>query len=150
MECKPFWNASLFSNKKIISLSILLHPNRSRNSVAIWPTCCIIPWRSGEQDQQNQWWMTFQIFSLPIYRNSHPARQCFEFHGNNWINGKTWGIELPITNFTLSILTQWRTSHLLKISNLIILFNTVQTHTKKYLVLHDLINDIMCRYQTCK
>jgi len=25
--------------------------------------------------------------------NSHPARQCFVCHGNNWINGKTRGIE---------------------------------------------------------
>ena len=25
--------------------------------------------------------------------NNHPARQCFVCHGNNWINGKTRGIE---------------------------------------------------------
>ena len=86
---------------------------------------CSIPWRSGEQNQQNQWGTTLQIFSLPINRNSHPARQCFVCHGYNWFNGKTWGIELPITYSTLSILTQWRASRSLKIYNLIILFNTV-------------------------
>ena len=48
----------------------------------------------------------FQIFSLSIHWNSHPARQCFVCHGNNWINGKTGGIELPITNFIYNFLTQ--------------------------------------------
>ena len=84
-------------NKGTLYHGFPLHPNRSRDSRAIWPTCGSIPRRSWEQNQQNQWWKTLQIFSLPIYRNSHPARQCFVRHGYNWINGKTWGIELPIT-----------------------------------------------------
>ena len=49
---------------------------------------------------------TLQIFSLPINRNSHPARQRFVCHGYKGFNGKTRGIELSITYFTLSILTQ--------------------------------------------
>ena len=37
---------------------------------------------------------------------SHPARQCFVCHGNNWINGKTRGIEYPMTNFIYNIFSQ--------------------------------------------
>ena len=77
-------------------------------------TCCPIPWRSWEPNQQHQWRKAFQILSLPIHRNSHPAWQCFMCHGNYRLNGKTWGIELPITNSNYNILTQWRASRSLK------------------------------------
>ena len=73
-----------------------------------------IPWRSREQNQQNQPWTSFQILSLSIHWNGHPARQCFLCHGNNWINGKTEGIELPITDLIYNILTQWHASRSLK------------------------------------
>ena len=53
------------------------------------------------ENNHSQWWTAFQIFSLSIHWNCHPARQCFVCHGNNWINGKTGGIELPITIFYL-------------------------------------------------
>ena len=108
-----------------------LYPYWSRDSRSIRSSCCSIPWRSGEQNQQNQWGTTLQILSLPINRNSHPARQCLVCHGYNWFNGKTWRIKLPITYSTLSILTQWRASRSLKLSNLIILFNTVNIHSSK-------------------
>ena len=51
-----------------------------------------------------------------------------QIKANDEFNGETWGIKLPITYSTLFILTQWRASRLLKISNLIILFNTVNIY----------------------
>ena len=90
------------------------HPYRSRDSWAFWSTCRPIPWRPWEQNQQHQWRKALQILPFPIYWNSHPARQRFMCNGNHRFNGKTGGIELPITNFNHSILTQWRASRSLE------------------------------------
>ena len=73
----------------------------------------------------------FKKVTIRNIGNSHTARQCFMCHGYNRNNGETWRIELPITYSTFSTLTQWRASRSLKISNLIILLNTVNIHSSK-------------------